>query len=196
MKKAEATRLEILRKAFELIYVKGYQASSIDDILAKTQVTKGAFYYHFKNKEQMGMAIINDLLKPTFSQTFIQPFMQEPNPLLAIYNIIHYLLLEDEFMKMEYGCPVSNLTQELSPWHADFNRVLSELTHDWEAVMITSLEKGKKAGYVRKEVNAKEVALFVISGYWGVRNVGKLEMNKSVYKSFLKALQGYLNGLE
>ncbi|NIG54804.1 TetR/AcrR family transcriptional regulator [Chitinophaga sp. Cy-1792] len=196
MKKAEATRLEILRKAFELIYVKGYQASSIDDILAKTQVTKGAFYYHFKNKEQMGMAIINDLLKPTFASAFIQPFMDEPDPLIAIYNIIHYLLMEDEFMKMEYGCPVSNLTQELSPWHADFNHALAGLVREWETAMINSLEKGKKAGFVRKDARAKEVALFVMSGYWGVRNVGKLEMDKGVYRSFLKALKGYLNGLK
>lgn len=37
MKKAETTRLNILQKAFELIYVKGYQTTSIDDIIATTQ---------------------------------------------------------------------------------------------------------------------------------------------------------------
>ncbi len=48
MKKAEVTRLNILQKAFELIYVNGYQTTSIDQIIATTQVTKGAFFYHFK----------------------------------------------------------------------------------------------------------------------------------------------------
>ncbi|RAJ08805.1 TetR family transcriptional regulator [Chitinophaga skermanii] len=52
MNKAAATRLNMLQKAFELIYVKGFQTTSIDDILATTQVTKGAFYYHFKNKDE------------------------------------------------------------------------------------------------------------------------------------------------
>ena len=61
MKKAEATRLMILQKAFELIYVKGYQTTSIDDIIATTKVTKGAFYYHFKTKDEMGLAIINEI---------------------------------------------------------------------------------------------------------------------------------------
>ncbi|WP_312076739.1 TetR/AcrR family transcriptional regulator [Chryseobacterium sp.] len=65
MKKSEATRLNILQKAFELIYVKGYQTASVDEIIATTQVTKGAFYYHFKTKDEMGLAIINELMIPT-----------------------------------------------------------------------------------------------------------------------------------
>src|ERR1044072_5954272 len=105
MKKAEATRLSILQKSFELIYVKGYQTTSIDDILATTQVTKGAFYYHFKNKDEMGVAIINELLKPTLNAGFITPLQTGENPLIAIYQLMHYLLMEDEFLRVEYGCP-------------------------------------------------------------------------------------------
>lgn len=44
MKKAEATCLTILQKAFELIYYKGCQTTSIDDIPASILVTKGIFY--------------------------------------------------------------------------------------------------------------------------------------------------------
>jgi AcrR family transcriptional regulator len=58
MKKSAATRLMILEKAFELIYAKGYQTTSIDDIIATTKVTKGAFYYHFKTKDEMGLLLL------------------------------------------------------------------------------------------------------------------------------------------
>jgi len=112
MKKAEATRLMILQKAFELIYVNGYKATSIDHIIATTQVTKGAFYYHFKTKDEMGLAIINEILKPTLTGSFIKPLQSEENPLEAIYNLMYSLLLKNEFLKPEYGCPASNLTQE------------------------------------------------------------------------------------
>ena len=61
MKKAEAKRLNILRKAFELVYVNGYLTTSINDIIATTKVTKGAFYYHFKTKDEMGLAIVNEI---------------------------------------------------------------------------------------------------------------------------------------
>lgn len=195
MKKAEATRLHILQKAFELIYTRGYQTTSIDDILATTQVTKGAFYYHFKNKDEMGTAIVQEILKPTLTNGFIAPFKAAEDPLHTIYTIMHNLLMENEFLKVEYGCPAANLTQEMTPWNKDFSKVLHELNQQWQQAMIDALEAGKQNSLLRKEVNARQVTLFVMSGYWGIRNFGKLENSKSVYLPYLKELKNYLNSL-
>jgi TetR/AcrR family transcriptional repressor of nem operon len=196
MKKAEATRSMILHKAFELIYVKGYQTTSIDDIIATTQVTKGAFYYHFKTKDEMGLAIINEVLKPTLASSFIEPLQGEQDPLNAIYNLMDSLLMKNEFLKVEYGCPASNFTQEMTPWNSEFNKALNELTREWTEAITATIERGKKSGVIRKEVNAKQVTTFVMSGYWGIRNLGKLENSKKVYISYLKQLKIYLNSLK
>jgi AcrR family transcriptional regulator len=195
MKKAEVTRQQILQKAFELIYTKGYQNTSLDDILSATDVTKGAFYYHFKNKDEMGLAIINEILRPTVSNNFIKPLQKDGDPVEVIYDMIYYLLMKDEFLKVEYGCPTSNLTQEMTPWNVDFSKALEELTEAWNKTLIAYIEKGKKEGYVRKDVNARQVTTFIVSGYWGIRNLGKLENSKSVYKVFLKEFRNYLNNL-
>ncbi|GAA4520639.1 TetR/AcrR family transcriptional regulator [Sphingobacterium thermophilum] len=196
MKKAEATRSMILHKAFELIYVKGYQTTSIDDIIATTQVTKGAFYYHFKTKDEMGLAIINEVLKPTLARSFIEPLQGEQDPLNAIYNLMDSLLMKNEFLKVEYGCPASNFTQEMTPWNSEFNKALNELTQEWTKAITATIERGKKSGVIRKDVNAKQVTTFVMSGYWGIRNLGKLENSKKVYISYLKQLKIYLNSLK
>jgi AcrR family transcriptional regulator len=195
MKKSEATRLNILQKAFELIYSNGYQTTSVDEIIATTQVTKGAFYYHFKTKDEMGLAIINELMIPNFKNTFIEPFQSVVNPFDAIYNLMHYLLIENETLKVEYGCPASNFTQEMAPWNIDFTRALNELTMQWEQTMIDVIEKAKENGKIKADVNAKEIAVFVMSGYWGVRNLGKLENSKSVYLVYLKGLKAYFDSL-
>lgn len=196
MKKSEATRLNILQKAFELIYVKGYKTTSVDEIIATTQVTKGAFYYHFKTKDEMGLAIINELLKTNFRSTFIEPLENTDHPLESIYQLVYGILMENDLLKVEYGCPTSNLTQEMAPWHMDFTRALNELAERWENAMITCIENGKKEGSVKEQVDAKEVAVFVMSGYWGVRNLGKLENSKSVYLIYLKGLKNYFQSLE
>ncbi|HEV7381777.1 MAG TPA: TetR/AcrR family transcriptional regulator [Dyadobacter sp.] len=195
MKKAEATRLNILQRAFELIYQKGYQTTSIDDILATTQVTKGAFYYHFKNKDEMGLAIINEILKPTLTAGFIDPLKTDQDPLDAIYNLMYNLLLENEFLKVEYGCPAANFTQEMTPWNIDFSRALDELTGQWQQLMHNSIEAGKQTGVIRIEADAEQVTIFVMSGYWGIRNFGKLANSKSVYLPYLKELKSYLEAL-
>jgi AcrR family transcriptional regulator len=196
MKKSEATRQNILQKAFELIYSHGYQTTSVDEIIATTQVTKGAFYYHFKTKDEMGLAIINERMKPTFKNTFIEPFQSDVNPLDTIYNLMYHLLIENEDLKVEYGCPASNFTQEMAPWNIEFTKALNELSLEWEKAMIGAIEKGKENGTIKSEVNAKEVTVFVMSGYWGVRNLGKLENSKGVYLIYLKGLKSYFNRLE
>jgi TetR/AcrR family transcriptional regulator, transcriptional repressor for nem operon len=195
MKKAAATRLNILQKAFELIYIKGYKTTSIDDIIATTQVTKGAFYYHFKNKDEMGLAIIDEILKPTIKNSFLGPLQKDENPLDAIYNLMYYLLLKDEFLKVEYGCPAANFTQEMTPWNGDFSKVLKELTQQWMKIMTAAIETGKQKGFVRKDVHAKQVTVFVMSGYWGIRNFGKLENTRKAYLPYLKELKNYLDSL-
>ncbi|MFD2599230.1 TetR/AcrR family transcriptional regulator [Sphingobacterium corticis] len=196
MKKAAATRLHILQKSFELIYAKGYQNASIDDILATTAVTKGAFYYHFKNKDEMGLAIINELMKPTLKQGLVDPLQNVYNPLDAIYQLIYNLLLKDPFLRVEYGCPAANFTQEMAPWNKEFTLSLNAITKEWEETMNSAIESGIKQGIVKSDANAYQITLFVMSGYWGIRNFGKLANTSQVYKPYLKELKRYLNNLK
>jgi TetR/AcrR family transcriptional regulator, transcriptional repressor for nem operon len=196
MSKAANTRLTILQKAFELIYSKGYQTTSIDDIIATTKVTKGAFYYHFKTKDEMGVAIIEEILKPTMLESFIKPAEDSANPIEDFYNMISYLLLEDPFLQVKYGCPVGNLTQEMTPWNTQFSKALTELVDQWEITIEKAVANAQKLGLIRKDVNGEQVAYFVMSGYWGIRNFGKLQDNNSCYLVYLKEFKNYLNSLK
>jgi AcrR family transcriptional regulator len=196
MSKAANTRLTILQKAFELIYSKGYQTTSIDDIIATTQVTKGAFYYHFKTKDEMGVAIIEEILRPTMLESFIKPVENSANPIEDFYNMISYLLLDDPFLQVKYGCPVGNLTQEMTPWNNQFSKALTELVDQWKITIEKAVANAQKSGLIRKDVNGQQVAYFVMSGYWGIRNFGKLQDNNSCYIVYLKEFKNYLNSLK
>jgi TetR/AcrR family transcriptional repressor of nem operon len=195
MSKAAETRMMILRKAFELIYKNGYQSTSIDVIIASTKVTKGAFFYHFKNKDEMGLAVINEVLLPAMIEGLVKPLSNSTHPARDIYNLVKNLLLENAFLEPRYGCPAGNLTQEMSPVNEEFNKALAQLTDHWQDAIQKSITLGKKAGNIRSAVNGKQVALFVMSGYWGVRNVGKLMDSTDCYVSYLKELKQYLSGL-
>jgi len=196
MSKAANTRFTILNKAFELIYSKGYQTTSIDDIIATTQVTKGAFYYHFKTKDEMGIAIIEEILKPVMLENFIKPIENSVNPLDDLYNMISYLLLEDPFLQVKYGCPVGNLTQEMTPWNNQFSKALTELVDQWKNTIVNIVANAQKSGLIKKDVDGNQVAFFIMSGYWGIRNFGKLQDNNSSYIVYLKEFRNYLNSLK
>src|SRR5690349_5519205 len=120
MSKAAATRLNILQQAFALIYRKGYQSTSIDEIIATTEVTKGAFFYHFKTKEEMGLAIINELMY-TNMIPLLDNYLNRPGSVKKnIFQLFEGLLLDDKFFKVEYGCPTVNMVEEMVPVNPTF----------------------------------------------------------------------------
>ncbi|MFF0827084.1 TetR/AcrR family transcriptional regulator [Brevibacillus sp. NPDC003359] len=54
----EKTKQHIVEKATELFSQKGYSATSIEDICQATGASKGSLYYHFKNKEQLFLYLL------------------------------------------------------------------------------------------------------------------------------------------
>ncbi|MBD3582865.1 TetR/AcrR family transcriptional regulator [Flavobacterium selenitireducens] len=192
--KAASTRLEILSKAFELIYKNGYQTTSVDVIIAETRVTKGAFYYHFKNKDEMGLALIREIMSPGMMDTIATPLQNSQNPTEDIYKVFESLLLTNPTITQESGCPAANLAHEMSA-HVYFRSALHNLTKTLEHVIATTLESGKAIGKINPSVNSNEVAAFVMGSYWGARNLGKLEEGKKIYRAYLAQLRNYLRTL-
>ncbi|MEJ7693400.1 TetR/AcrR family transcriptional regulator [Daejeonella sp.] len=196
MTKSNQTRSGILQKAFDLIYVKGYQATSIDDIIATTKVTKGAFYYHFSSKDQMGLAVINEIIAPEIHQGFIQPLKGSEKPAKDIYKMIRHILFDMPFFKVQNGCPLANLIQEMSPLNPDFSLALNNVSNRCLEALRDSFKHGRKAGKIRAGTNEEEVAYFILSGYWGIRNIGKAQNNENCYKIYLEELKRYLKSLQ
>lgn len=60
--KQEAKRNHLIQAALELFNSEGYHQTRIEDIIKKAQVGKGTFYLYFKNKEELVMAIMDQLL--------------------------------------------------------------------------------------------------------------------------------------
>ncbi|WP_460515686.1 TetR/AcrR family transcriptional regulator [Cyclobacterium sediminis] len=56
--KARKNQNNNFRKAFELFYEEGFKSSSIDRIVKASNLTKGAFYHHFKSKKELGLKVI------------------------------------------------------------------------------------------------------------------------------------------
>lgn len=192
--KAAATRLNILQKAFTLVYQNGYRTTSVDDIIATTQVTKGAFFYHFKNKDEMGLAMINEVMIPGMHKGLIDPLTAAKDPAQELYTMMHGLLLDNPFFVVKYGCPAINLIDEMSAQNVLFGKALEALATQWQQAIIACVDKGRALGTIKLEVNSHQVALFIMSGYGGIRNLGKI-YGKDCYIPYLAELKKYLNNL-
>ena len=194
MEKAEKTRADILNKAFDLIYQHGYQATSIDKIINTTQLTKGAFYYHFKNKDEMGIAMVKEVILPKLEEHLLLPLEGAEDPVSSIYKIIERKLLSDPEVSIDFGCPTNNLVQEMSPINLRFHKTLRYILDKWIRVIREALEQGKQRNTVNPGVDAQGAAEFIVASYEGLKGVGKI-YGKELYVSYLKQFKQYLETL-
>lgn len=194
MAKAETTRMGILQNASELIYQKGYQATSIDEIIATTKVTKGAFFYHFKNKEEMGLAMINDLMYPKMLP-LMNKYLNQPGEIRArVYKMVKAMLFDYNTFKVEYGCPVINLVEEMASFNPSFNKALTRIIKTWQELIRSHIIKAQEVGELSAQYDAGKIAMYIISNYAGARNMGKVFGKKS-YSDFLVEFDKYLKGI-
>jgi TetR/AcrR family transcriptional regulator, transcriptional repressor for nem operon len=192
--KAATTRLNILQKAFGLVYQKGYRATSVDEIIATTKVTKGAFFYHFKSKDEMGLAMIREVMYDGMHGALTAPLIKAEDPIEELYAMMHGLLMENTFFIVKYGCPAINLIEEMASQNDDFHKALLYLSNEWKNAIVACLQTGKINGKVSPDVNSEAFALFVMSGYGGIRNLGKI-YGKGCYAPFLQEFKRTLKTL-
>lgn len=68
-KDSETRKKEFLETAIELFIKKGYDVTSINDILKSINITKGSFYYHFQSKEDLVNQVVELFLADIYSIT-------------------------------------------------------------------------------------------------------------------------------
>ena len=62
MKKGEKRKQELLKIAYDMFLTRGYENTSVDEIIEKAQIAKGTYYYHFQSKEQMLEEVIDMMI--------------------------------------------------------------------------------------------------------------------------------------
>jgi len=167
------TREKILIAAFEEIYEHGYQAASLSNILKNTGATKGALYHHFKNKKELGYAVLDEVVCESYMDSWIRPLENVDDPI----TVIKGLLLEYAEMATQEdirrGCPLHNLAQEMSPIDDDFRERISKAYTDWQKAIENALEQGKKAGNVNPSIDSKSLALLFVATLEGCMGMAK-----------------------
>ncbi len=86
-RRGEETRADIVRVARRLFSEHGYHRSALADIQAATGLTKGAFYHHFRSKEELALAVL-DLARREYTEQWIEPAMQHKTPLARMTALI------------------------------------------------------------------------------------------------------------
>jgi TetR/AcrR family transcriptional repressor of nem operon len=182
-----------LQAAFQEMYRSGFRSADLDAILNAAGVTKGALYYHFDNKEALGHAVVDEVMASDLHQKWVQPLRNAKNPIDVLVRIVQSESLKRE--DVQRGCPLLNLSQELSGIDEGFRRRTAKLFKDWHDAIAGALREGQKHGVVRNDIDANETATFLIAAYEGYVVLTKNSQDPRTMQSGQKRVRGHIESL-
>src|SRR5881396_3421471 len=164
----KSTREAILDAAMRLMHVHGYHQTSLDDVLSESGVGKGNFYYHFKSKEDLGYAILDQTIGSFLERTLEPCFADSDGDALAqIRCFLDRILEAQRASNCVGGCPLGNLAAELSDVHEGFRGRLASVFAAWRERLTLVLRTAQSQGAVGSECRPEAVADFLVASLEG-----------------------------
>ncbi|QXD23871.1 TetR/AcrR family transcriptional regulator [Opitutia bacterium ISCC 51] len=198
VKAPEETRARILQVAMEEIHMQGFQGVSINKIVEKAGVTKGALFHHFKGKNELGYAVVDEVISREIHEFWIKPIANSVDPVKDLKKILFEA--KNEFLEnpemLVKGCPLSNLAHEMAPLDTTFREKIENQFSRWRGVLQKAFEAGKTAGTVKQEVEADVAAVFIVSALEGLISTCKSSHNMELAAKVMKGFFAYLDSLK
>lgn len=190
-----ASRKEILDAAFPLVFERGFQGVSIDDIVAETSMTKGAFYHQFPTKSDLGYALVDEVIKPMIISRWIDPLAECENPLEGILKNLKALIGKATPAQLRLGCPLNNLVQEMAPLDEGFQKRLQAALQLWIDSMALELSRAKRSGFIRADVNTRQAAHFIVMAHEGFYGMLKGLNDPKAFEALYTSLRFYFDSI-
>lgn len=191
----EQTRAKILDVAFWEFFRRGYQGVSINEIVDKTGLTKGALFHHFPTKQALGYAIVDETLREMTLARWIRPLEAYKNPLEGISENLRKIIDATPDESFALGCPLNNLIQEMSSVDPVFREKLHAVLEVWISGIEKNLQEAKRRGQLRKNIDIRQTAEFIVMSHEGAFGIVKSTRSRRVFRALQSSLKTYLQTL-
>lgn len=180
--------------ALEQFYVKGYNSTSISDILSRSQVHSGSLYHFFPGKQDLLVAVL-EFYRDGIGDVLLAPAwanVKDPiEKIFALLNGYRTGLVESDF---QHGCPIGNLALELSEPDPRIRELLQVNFRNWiGAVEQCLIDAGNR---LPAETDRQALAEFILTTMEGAimqartaRDIAIFDRNIAVLRSHLELLQ-------
>lgn len=143
-KKGQETRLRILDTAQVLILERGFSGVSIDNVIERLGMSKGAFFHHFSNKNDLAYELIQryaDLNTGFFNACLAKSEKLSHDPLQQVLILIG--LYEDLFDHLEAphpGCLLASYIHEQQMFDNRINEIIRRVFQGWREALVKKLD--------------------------------------------------------
>ncbi len=190
MSKGERTRVRIVAAAAPIFNQRGYEGSSLADLMAATGLKKGGIYRHFSSKEELAAEAF-DYTWSAAEHARLLHLDEKSSGLAKLKQIIANFV--DIKPPVAGGCPILNTAIDADDGNPILRARANKALRSW----VTKLQKIAKHsienGETRPGVEPKAVATLIIASLEGALMISRLERNNDALRRVQEHLNRYLD---
>jgi TetR/AcrR family transcriptional regulator, transcriptional repressor for nem operon len=155
------TRTRLVLSAMQLFWAKGYNSTSIADVLQTANVNSGSLYYFFPGKTDL-LAAVLDMYHDGIRQMLLEPAWSGVNdPIEKIFALLARYRQSLADTDCFYGCPIGSLALELHEPDPPVRERLAKNFSAWIDAIAECLEQAKAR--LPADLDRRELAQFVLT---------------------------------
>jgi TetR/AcrR family transcriptional repressor of nem operon len=186
MTKGEQTRRKIVEAAAPIFNQRGYEGSSLNDLMEATGLKKGGIYRHFSSKEELAAEAF-DYTWETARTIRLTNLEEKASSVEKLKQSIASFV--DHRSPIAGGCPILNTAIEADDGNAVLRTRVTKALRWWLERLQTIVEQGQEHGEIRRSVDPKTVATLIVASLEGALMMSRLQRNDDS----LRRVQAHLN---
>jgi len=186
------TRPGLLEAAFTVIRTKGYAATTVDDVCAKAELSKGAFFHHFSSKEEMAVAAAQHWSEVTGAVFETASYHDAADPLERLLNYVAFRkqLIQGELP--DFTCFVGTMAQEVYETSEAIRQACWNSISGHAETLVSDIEAALDQYRITETFTAESLALHIQAVIQGAFILAKASGNPQQAVESLDHLQRYI----
>ena len=152
-------REALLNAAFSVIRKNGYSATSVDELCRAASVTKGAFFHHFKTKDDLAVAAADHWSTVTGALFAGAPYHEHEDPLDRFLGYIDFRRMLLQGAVPEFTCLVGTMVQEAYDAHHDIRDACRDSIVGHAGKLVPDIAEAMERYGVKGDWTAESLAL-------------------------------------
>lgn len=186
-------KAKLLDAALAVIRATGYSATTVDELCTAAGVTKGAFFHHFKSKDDLGVAAADHWSETTSAQFAKAPFHTLTDPL---ERVIGYLEFRKKLLQgalSEFTCLVGTMVQETYDTSPAIREACNRSISEHAARLQSDIEQAITARGISPDWSAQSLALHTQAVLQGAFVLAKARSGPEIAAESIDHLIRYVN---
>jgi TetR/AcrR family transcriptional repressor of nem operon len=170
----------VLEKATDLFWNKGYNGTSMQDLVDGLGISRSSLYDTYTDKHTLFIKSL-DHYKKKVSAGMMTIIEGSASAKQTIHRLMNYFINQLTRDPEHKGCFLVNSAVELASHDQVINGMLCESDRQMESMLVDAIEKGQKTGEITNPQSASSLANFIFNNIKGMRVTARSTADKRVF---------------